>query len=433
MNLALISPRGSSWSNNPQFKDFWENAQQAISYRNYWTGLSPGLLVIAALTPSTYSIKLIDENVETVDFSQCYDLVGISGMTQQATRAYQIADEFRKKGTKVVIGGIHATILPEEAKQHSDSVVIGEAEYSWPKLIKDFENGTLLPFYKSERIVDLNDSPIPRYDLLDKAIYSTIWIQTSRGCPHDCEFCAASKVYGRKYRNKSILQILEEISFIKKTFGDVRLYFSDDNFFVNKNLRQSLLEKLIPLKIRWMAQSDISIAKDAELLRLAQKSGCTFLFIGFESLSEESLRGLDSQNWKLRQSKHYSEYVNAIQTKGIGVQGAFIVGLDTDDATVFESITDFTIQNHLYGVNYSILTPIPGTRVREKLLSENRVLQTSWDNYTGYDVNFTPKKMSASQLQEGLINMYKRVTQKEVFLKNMAYFKKIQKDLILDI
>ncbi len=430
MKIALISPKGSFMSkSNPAF---YSSTNVLESFRNTWSGLGPGLLIIAALTPPSFDIEVIDENVETINFSNTYNLIAISFMTQQATRAYQIADKFKEMNVKVVLGGIHATVLPEEAKRHADSVIIGEAEYLWPEFINDFKKNKIKPFYKSDKIVDLKDSPIPRYDLIKNKNYKIIWIQTTRGCPHDCEFCAASKVFGFKYRKKSIEQVIEEVKLVQKIIGNnVRIVFGDDNFFVNESYSIAMLERLIPLKIRWGAQTDISIAKKDKILNLLYKSGCLQFFIGFESLSEQNLRGLDKRGWKLKQLKNYSEYIRKIQSYGIGVMGAFILGLDHDDISVFKKLEDFIIKNYLADTQISILTPLPSTPLRNRLEKEKRILPTKWENYTGWDVNFIHKTLSKEQLENGVLNIYRNINDKKVYFEKMEYYKKIHRKLIL--
>jgi len=429
MKIGLISPKGKSWGGNRYFREYWQDDPNSVSYRNYWKGFGSGLLVIAALTPDQHDVEIVDENVAEIDFGKAYDLVAVSCMTQQATRAYAIADEFRKRKRKVVLGGIHPTLLPEEAKLHADSVVVGEVEYLWEKVLRDFEGNRLQDFYRAERLVDMEDSPLPRYDLLDPTKYSQIWIQTSRGCPHDCEFCAGTKIYGRKYREKSNQQIVREIEYTKSLFHNVHHYFADDNFFVNKNQRRQLLEQLGPLNIRWMAQTDISIAENEDLLSLAYNTGCVFLFIGFESLNIANLRHIDEQQWKHKYLHKYSEYIQKIQSHGIGVQGAFIVGFDEDDASTFDAITEFATTNHLYGIQIAVVTPYPGTRLRERLRKEGRITPTDWDNYTCFDVNYVPKKMTKDEIERGMVQIYQKVTDKEFFIKNMEYFKEIHRKL----
>ena len=429
MKIGLISPKGNFWGNNRYFQKYWHNNPDSASQRSYWTGLSSGLLVIAALTPEKYEVELADENLDVVDFEKDYKLVGISCMTQQATRAYEIADEYRRRGKKVVLGGIHPTVMPDEAKLHADSVVIGEVEYLWGKILVDFENNRLQDFYRAEKLVNMKDSPVPRFDLLDPKKYSSIWIQTSRGCPHNCNFCAASKVYGKKYREKSNEQIIGELQYCMKVFKNSRYYFSDDNFFVNKRKKYELLEKMLPLKIRWGATTDISIAEHEELLELAYKSGCNTVLIGFESLSGANLESIDKAKWKFNYREKYQEYIQKIQSYGIGILGAFIVGFDGDDSSAFDSIAEFINETHLYGAQVMILTPFPGTDLRDTLEKEGRITGNNWSNYTAFDVNYLPGKLSKDELERGVVQIFQRITQKENFMKNMEYFKNIHRSL----
>ena len=251
MRIALISPRGTYFSRRNEFQKFIAHSSNLSSWRQVFVGLSPALLVIAALTPRSHEVVLVDENYEEVDFSVEYDLVAISAMTQQADRAYEIAGKFRKNGTKVVMGGIHATVLPDEAAVHVDSVVVGEVEHVWPQLLIDFAANRLSRRYEAERFVDLRESPIPRYDLLNPCYYRTIWIQTTRGCPRNCEFCAATRVLGAKYRHKSVEQVVKEITLVRSIFGSARIAFSDDNLFVDARYSKDLLEAITPLGIRF--------------------------------------------------------------------------------------------------------------------------------------------------------------------------------------
>lgn len=423
MRLALISPKSVFFSCNSDLSNFFRNTFTGsangimMSRYAYWTGGNLGLLILSALTPSEYEIDYIDENYETINFEESYDIVGISAMTQQAPRAYEIADIFRNKGIKVVIGGIHATLLPEEAAKHADSVVVGEAEDLWPELIQDCAIGKLKRFYYSTKPVDLARSPVPRYDLLKKYDYKMLWIQTARGCPRDCEFCAASNVYGKGYRHKTIDQVISEINFIKSHWQRPLLNFTDDNMFVDKKYSKALIEAVAKTKLRWTAQGDISVAEDDAFLDFLQRSNCVLLFIGLETLTPQD--HLDRAGWKQKKIEKYPELIRRIQARGIGVLGAFIVGLDNDDASVFEKVASFVIENRLYATQISVPTPLPGTRLRERLMKEGRILTDDWARYTFGDVNFIPKKMKPDELQDGLLYVYNRVYNKKVRLEVM--------------
>jgi radical SAM superfamily enzyme YgiQ (UPF0313 family) len=429
MQICLIAPKVNFSTNIIELDKFWYNPTTK-QFRNLWSGVSCALLTIAALTPSEYGIDFIDENYEEIDFSKQYDLVGISCMTANALRAYEIADTFRKHGIKIVLGGIHPTLLPEEAKQHADSVAIGEAEYIWKNLLNDFQNNKLQPFYQSHQLVNLEDSPLPRFDLLKSENYFYIWMQTSRGCPHDCEYCASSKIFGKGYRRKNNDQIIKEIQFIIQHYKNKPIFFSDDNFLAQKKEIYSLLEKMTRLNIRWNAQCDISVGGDKKLLKALKKSGCNLLFIGLESVTENGLKFIDKNNWKYKQLKNYETYISSIQNEGIGVMGSFIVGLDSDDSTIFDQIINFIHKNQLYHAYFNILTPTPGTALHHRLQQEKRLLHFNWKDYTGFNVNYIPLNLSISELETGLTTLYKKTYSIERYFETMNHFKQIHKKIL---
>lgn len=425
MKIALISPKGSFLSNNRDFKKFWKKNRGVVAHRHYWSGFGSGLLIIAALLPKNIDVKLIDENFDPINYNEDFDLVAVATpTTQQANQAYKIADGFRKRGIKVLIGGIHATVLPEEAKQHADSVVVGEVEPVWKEFMEDFLSGNIKPFYRSSGSFDLRKSPRPRYELLTSKNYKMVWIQSSRGCPFDCEFCVASKIYGVKFRHKDISQVIGEIAAVRKIWkNSVKIGFSDDNLFVDRKYALELVKAMASLGIRWFAQCDISIGKEKDFLSLLRKSGCELLFIGIESAHKGSLYEINKNRIKARFFDKYKEYIKNIQSHGIGVMGAFVVGLDGDDLSIFDKTSDFIIDNKMYASQITILTPLPGTRLRERLEKENRVLSGRWDNYTFGDVNFMPRKMTPVQLQKGLVKVYSRIYARQVREEVGKYFK----------
>jgi radical SAM superfamily enzyme YgiQ (UPF0313 family) len=435
MRIALISPRTTFESRNEALNEFWAQSPDLIDIHVRFSTVSSALLVLAALTPDEHEVEFIDDNFDEIDFDRDYDVVGLSLFSQQARRGYEIADRFRGRA-KVVIGGIHATLMPEETKRHADSVVIGEAEYLWPEFLKDVATGSVKEFYRSSRMVDMRGSPMPRYELLKPGRYRWVSLQQSRGCPHDCEYCSASKIFGGKYRIKSVEQTLSEIEYVHRTFDGMGITFSDDNFAVNrkaaKQLLEGMLERFGERRLRYNVACDVSVGANDELLPLLERTGCVSLFVGFEAVSQTSLQGLDARNWKLKQLDNYGRYIRNIQSYGIPVFGAFMVGLDGDEPTVFDEIAEFIISNHLFASTVYIIQPFPGTRFRERVIAENRLLDPDWDRYTMYDVNHIPARMTVEQLQTGLPNLYKRIYSPEVKAAKMKYFKQIRRKLILE-
>ncbi|MFH1478165.1 MAG: radical SAM protein [Candidatus Omnitrophota bacterium] len=426
--LALIYPKAAFFGTDMELLKFWEKTKEKTGrlWSNFevWSGFNTGLLVIAALTPKDFTIKLIDENFEQIDFKEKYDLVAISFMTQQANRAYEIADNFINKGSRVVLGGIHATVLPEEAKKHCNSVVIGEAEDVWPKLIEDFRENKLSPYYKSS-LVDMTKSPMPRYDLLKPEYYKSAWIQTSRGCPRDCEFCAATNVFGNKYRHKNVEQVENEIKAVKSLKNNIMIGFADDNMLVDRKYAKDIIERIKKLNIRWFVQTDISIAKDDDLLRSLADSGCMMVFIGFESVNKKSLQKIDKTLWKYKRYDEYKKSIEKIQSYGMGILGAFILGLDEDFNSIFKETSKFIIENHLYSAQITVLTPLPGTQLRKRLEKESRIFSNNWEDYSLTTVTYNPRNMTANELQRGLLDVYKTVYSNEANMDRLRYYKEI--------
>lgn len=356
------------------------------------------LMQLAALTPSNHEVFIVDEEITVINFEIEVDLVGITMLTRNAYRGYEIAEHFRKRGVKVVLGGMHATAIPEEAILHADAVVIGEAEEVWPQLLKDAEDETLKRFYRAENLCQMRNMPIPSQELLNKEKYlSTNLIQTSRGCPNRCSFCSIHLISGGKYRFRPVSEVISEI----ESFSYPLALFVDDNIVGDKEHARELFKAMIPLKISWTAQATLSIARDDELLRLASRSGCRYLLIGFESLSDKNIMSIG----KTRTNKvsEYAEVVQKIHDYGIGIAGTFIIGLDDDDRSAFDRTADFIEENSIDAPTVGILTPYPGSLLFEKLSSEGRLLHRDWQQYSHTVGNavFQPRLMTAEQLEKG--------------------------------
>ena len=428
--VVLISPKGSAFGKNEELLRFLEETNGMESFRALWTGPNLGLITIADLFPEDWEVEYIDENYKMIDYERKYDIVCVSAMTQQIVNAYNIIDKFRSQNALTIIGGIHATVLPDEAMQHADVVIVGEGETTWPQFISDYENGNIKRIYRDnlEKRFQFEKHVLPRYDLLKGYKYPIITLQTTRGCPHDCSFCCASKVFGSGYRRKSNSDILRELKLIRKMFPDALILFADDNFLVNRKKCKNLLKEMIELNIRWLAQTDVSIALDDELLELMVVSGCQWVVIGFESVHLDSLYQLDNKNWKLKQLPGYEQAIEKIQSFGIGVYGTFIVGLDEDDINVFKQTENFIKKNKLYGVNVTVPTPLPGTRLRDKLQDENRILVDDWSCYTFWDVTINPNKMNVNELEDGLLRIYKNIFDESQVYQRLTHMKQLAKN-----
>lgn len=384
---------------------------------------------LAAVTPSDVDVKIVDEAFEPIDFTERVDLVGITAQTPVAPRAYQIAEQFREKGIPVVMGGVHASMLPEEALQHVDAIVIGEGEEAWPKLIGDFRKGQMKQVYYGDGVLNPSGLPLPRRDLLNDSFYFPLkLLETTRGCPHHCDFCGVSKFFGYRYRNRPISEIDRELSTLfergpvmnplyKKALSLLSrdlpyflkrrlLYIIDSNVAGDKQFTLDLLALLRGYDLLWYGHGPVSIAFDQKLLAEFSRSGCIALNIGFESFSTENLKAMGKG---FNQPNRYVEAVKRIHDQGIGVMGTFMVGLDKDDPGVFQRIIDFCINSQLDWALTFIMAPYPGTEAFDRLEKEGRIFCKDWEKYDSLNVVYQPMLMSVEELERGMRRVWKEV------------------------
>jgi radical SAM superfamily enzyme YgiQ (UPF0313 family) len=432
LRILLVSPKGEFLGRAPEFAEFVKNSREMRTILHYWNGLGAALPTIAALTPLEYEVSIVDENYQFLDLDQKVDLVGISAMTQQAVRAYEIASEFRSRKVHVAIGGIHATVMPEEAARHADTVFVGEAERSWPAFLRDYQQGIPAKVYRADDYgaIDMSEIPMPRYDLLARTRYPVVWVQATRGCPHDCEFCTAPEVYGRSYRHKAPEQVAAEIREVKRHWKSAQVGFADDNMFVNRRFVSELLTEFESIPFTWYAQSDISIANDPVLLRRLHETGCRIIFIGLESVVEGNLANLNGNKWKARRFARYGEFIRTIQQSGIGVYGSFIVGMDDDDITVFDKTIDFINEHSIMGAQVTILTPFPGSRLRGRLMQSGRIKTSDWSLYTAWNPVVSHPVLSDAELEEGLLHIYRSIYSEQSFRDRARYFRQVFQNLV---
>ena len=361
------------------------------------------LTTVAALTPPEHEVILCDENVEPLDFDAGVDLVGVSFMTAIAPRAYEIARQFRERGRIVVGGGFHPTLCPDDALAHFDAIVAGDAEGAWPRLLADAEAGRLQRVYRNEAPCDLAQTPIPRRDLTAHTAkhYVTVHaVQTGRGCRHGCRYCSITAFHRRTHRSRPLEHVLEELKQIPRD-----LMFVDDNIVADPDYARALFTAMIPLGKRWVSQCSLRIADDPELLRLAREAGCIGLFIGIESIRQENLDALDKG---FNEAGRYRERLAAIRRHGIGIVAGMIVGLDHDDAGVFERTLRFLQQARIDALQLNILTPLPGTPLFDDLDRQGRVLDCDWSHYDFRHAVIRPARMTAAQLQDGADWLYRQ-------------------------
>ena len=358
---------------------------------------SLSLAAIAAVTPLEWEVALCDDSFEPIDFDTDADLIALTAMTPQAPRAYEIAAGFKSRGKTVVMGGFHASNLPDEALTHVDAVVVGEGEVVWPRLLADLSNGALQRTYKPDAMISMADIPVARREIFKSKDYLlTNTIQTTRGCPFDCEFCSVTAFYGRNYRKRPVEQVLAELQGLKKSNSFV--FFVDDNIVADRKYALPLFQGMKGMGFKWLSHAPIDFASDPELMRAAGESGCYGMFVGFESLNQESLAAMGKVT---NRAKSYLEDAKAFRDNGIGILGSFVLGYDGDTPAVFEQLLRFCEEARIEAAIFPLLTPYPGTAVRRRLEAEDRIISSDWRNYDMEHVNFKPLGMSIEELQQG--------------------------------
>lgn len=359
------------------------------------------LTIVAALTPAQHDVRIVDENVEPLDFDDDATLIGISFMTAIAHRAYEIAREFRSRGKTVVGGGYHPTLLPADASPHFDALVLGDAEGAWQQLLHDYETGRLQALYVAPW--GPLHTPVPRRDLLARTAkhYATIHaVQTGRGCNHGCRYCSIAAFHQRASRRRQLSAVLDELRSIPRDF-----IFVDDNIVSCREFALALFHSMQPLGKRWVGQCSIEAADDPELLAAMREAGCRGLFVGIETIDDDNLAAMDKQ---FNQSRSYERRIAAFHTHGIGVFAGMMVGLDRDGPDVFERVLRFLARCGVDGLQLNILTPLPGTQLFDDMDRASRITTRDWSLYDFRHVVFRPAGMTAVQLQSGADWLYIR-------------------------
>lgn len=413
MHIAFIAMSGVRASNEELTRvgltlpGFVERSQVIASLP------SLGLLTLAGMTPDAFDVSYHEvPDIRSLGALPPCDVAAISSYSGQIRDAYLLADRYREAGARVVLGGLHVTALPEEALEHADAVVVGEGELGWRDLLDDLPTSQLRPLYTARgREFDLADAPMPRLELLDIERYNRLTVQTQRGCPWRCEFCAASIRLTARFKVKPVAKVMAEIQAIKRLWPRPFIEFADDNSFANRRHSKELLRALAAEDLRWFTECDIAIADDPELLTLMRESGCREVLIGLESPSAVGLEGIElRRNWKRTRFHDYMAAIERIQSHGIAVNGCFVLGLDGDGPEVFDAVEAFVRESGQFDVQVTVLTPFPGTPLYERLRSEGRLLdETAWERCSLFDVNFRPRHISAETLQRGLIELGRRL------------------------
>jgi radical SAM superfamily enzyme YgiQ (UPF0313 family) len=391
LKIVLVSPKG------PLYRHRGGIWKKSLRYQPLT------LTTLASLIPPEIPVdlQLFDEGIADVPLDLDANLVGLTVLTGTAMRAYELADHFRQRGIKVVLGGPHITLIPDDAQPHADAVVVGYAEDSWPQLVRDFANGQLQSRYNQSPGLDLANRPFPRRDLLPSHRFLTNNVfEATRGCVHSCDFCVVPAAWGRKPYQKPVEDVVADI----RQHGARKLIFVDLNLVADRGYALRLFTALIPLKLQWYGLATVLLADDAELLELAARSGCRGLLMGLESISPQNLR---ESRKGFNSPEKFVHVVERLHEHGIALQGCFVFGLDHDEPDVFLKTAEFAVQAKIDLPRFAVVTPFPNTALYKRLLSEGRILTKNWELYDGQHVVFRPAKMSVQELQQGIETAWK--------------------------
>jgi radical SAM superfamily enzyme YgiQ (UPF0313 family) len=411
MRLKLIFPE---WGHFP------------LLYRRYIPVL--GLATVAALTPDDWEVSFVDERIEPLTIKNDADLVGLSVMTPQAHRAYQIADEYRATGMPVVLGGVHVSLAPQEALQHADAIVIGEAEGVWENVLEDFKNGALKKIYKCE--TPYLDIPFPRWDVLcdGKGYLPMNSIQVSRGCPVNCDMCSVPQTFGTTFRMRDVDTLISEIEKLDKY-----VFVVNDNLHLAKRRTTPFLEALGNSAKQWVGLAPLKIAEDMDFLRLLTKSNCWAMYVDLSPWISAGLNEIIDGV----QVKKAGEYIKRMRATGIKVIASFVFGYDHDEKDIFDRTVEFAKKQGIEEVEFHILTPYPNSRLYERLHSQGRLITNDFSEYTTARVVFKPTGMTPDELYEGYISAWKNFysdeyedSEKGPVVKTFACFPLTREDLL---
>lgn len=388
--------------------------------RSGWSIEPLSIAILKALTPEDFGLEFYDEFIEEIPEDIQTDLVAMTVQTFSAFRAYEIADKFRKRKIPVVMGGYHPSLMPEEAIEYADAVVIGDAERIWAQVVNDAKNRNLKKFYKDLNLESLKGIGYDRSLFKGKKYSNVLPIEFNRGCKYRCDFCSVSVFNRRRVKSRPVNEVIEEMKLLKNKY----YLFIDDNICFNKERTEELFEAMIPLKKKWGCQISIDALKDESFVKLMAKSGCVVVMIGLESFNPQNL---EEMNKKSNLKEDYSELINKIKKYGIMVWGSFVFGYEHDDVSVFKTTFDFAVKSKLYLANFNTLNPLPGTKLYQRMKQENRLVEDYWWRFEKYkygEIMFKPKNLSIPELREECIrlrfryNKYKNILYRAFDLKS---------------
>ncbi len=384
--------------------------QSAVRFMNS-TPLA--LPILKALTPDDIEVKIVDENIESLNFDETFDLVGVTVMLHVSQRAIEIASEYRKRGTQVVFGGFFPTLWPDKALPHVDAIVSGEAEYVWRDVIEDAKTRSLKKIYRASQMADLKDVPFISKDFYTEQ--ESYHVETTRGCPYHCDYCSVTTFYGNKFRHREVDDVVKQVAECNDRF----IFFVDDNITANPKYAKQVFKEIAPLNISWSGQFSINFAKDGELLDLAAESGCKMLFAGLETLNSDCLNEVGKE-WAV--PSKYPEFIQRVHDRNIGVYGSFMFGFENDTKDVFKQTLDFCEENQVDLALFGAMYPLEGSNTYKKLKEEGRLFEGNSKKFNGQYSTYIPKNMTPEELDEGLRWLWKQYYSKKSIKNRLSNY-----------
>ncbi len=400
--ILFLAPKMNGPKGDFIYNETWPEALNTKIDRARWRIVTPALLLLASIAAEEeFDVQIADEDFTEPSTDTFFDIVSIYTVTPNFKRACWYAKMFKASGAWVVMGGVHATLLPEDCKNHCDTVLIGEGEEIFRRFLRDFKNNAARTVYTQKKsVVDLTKTAVPYYQALRREEQRLVPLQTARGCSHSCQFCNVKSLYGSYFRCKTRTQVVEELHEIDKLPHAKNIYVTDDNIYSDIRHFLALTEALGRFHFTWYANTDISFGDDEGHIKRAYQSGLRQVLIGLEGISESGLRGIDADNFKYRYLKRYKENLCRIQSNGIGVVGSFIVGREDDTEDVFPRLAEFIYDTSLYGASITVFTPYPGTALFHKMKIRERIMTYDWDYYTIFQPVIKMNYMTMDRLNE---------------------------------
>lgn len=429
-SILFLVPKMVGPREDGHYNTAWSDSIHKFIQQGRWKIITPAVLVLAQIAQEEgYEVTIIDEEYRSVDWEQQYDIVCIYTVTPNAKRAYDYASIYRNRKAWVALGGVHSYFQRSEARLNCDTLMIGEGEYIMRQFLRDYKAGKPKAEYTQETgKVNLEDSPIPLYDYLNPEEQRLLPIQTARGCSHSCNFCNVKGLYGKTFRSKSVRQLEAEFAAIDKLTTRKNIYVTDDNIFSTNEHFLNLCHLFQKHRYTWYANTDISFANDEEKVKLAYKSGLRQVLIGLESVDPSNLYGLDKDNFKYNYLKKYKEYIDLIQSNGIGVVGSFIIGQLHDTKDTFRYLEEFIYETKLYGANITVSTPYPGTPLYFSMKKEERITTFDWNYYTIFQPIIKIDNMTIDELNDEYVKLLNSISSEQFIQNKQQYFKRRIRD-----